>query len=85
MSAIGIDQATGAFRTSAHKECPRTSRKGISTAVLRAVDTAFRQGRTRIVIDADPDTAVEEWLGEILQAGSAVRNVSWLPDFQGGR
>ena len=81
--AIGLG-ADGQFKTACHKEYPAALCKGLAHAVLSEIRRRVRTGHSRLVVSSSLDPLVLNWLEEILQAGSQIRdNAQWLPDYQG--
>ena len=80
-AAIGVN-AAGAFRTSAHKEYPDAFCKALASAVVNQFNRDRIHGRTVQLPPKVFSCEFEDWLQACLEAGTAVWNSCWLPDYQ---
>ena len=77
--AIGKD-ATGAFKTSAHKEHPPDFCCAIAGTISDQLERDLQSDAFRVQM---PDGSLEQWIHEALQATANASAQTFLPDYQG--
>eukprot|EP00438_Fugacium_kawagutii_P029959 Skav226341 [mRNA] locus=scaffold3640:86953:89090:+ [translate_table: standard] len=80
--AIGRDPSNGEFRTAKHKEYPERFCAGLSFAVFSQLKRAQQSGTVRVT-HLKAGGALHAWIMEVADVSKKIRDVSWLPDFQG--
>ena len=86
--AIGVDEATGCFRTSALKEYPTLFSGGLAEVFINALQRTARDDRLRDAQLRAPEISsqVEQWFSQVRAACTQIdMQATWLPDYQAAR
>ena len=86
--AIGVDETTGCFRTSALKEYPTLFSGGLAEVFINALNKTVREDRLREAHLRAPEVSsqVERWFNQVRDVCIAIdQQATWLPDYQAAR